>query len=97
MENNKSAAAHKINVETTAYEGDVAFPEAEHYPEFVAAQLAERFPNAEIDVSIGSKTRVTLYGFRAAGDSYLEHDIETQVKVEFWDAFCADGYKAYSS
>jgi hypothetical protein len=92
-----TTTARKINIETTAYEGDVAFPEAEHYPAFVAAQLAEQFPGVEIDVSVGLKTKAFAYGADGLPDDSVDVDgIESQVRVDLWDAFCSDGYKDYS-
>ena len=89
------ATTKRINVTTTSYEGDVAFPEASHYPEFVAAELAERY-GAEIDASGGGlKTTVFLYGF-GEDESSLSDEILELVKISLWDAFCDQGYKAYT-
>jgi len=86
----------KISVETTAYDGDVAFPEAEHYPEFVATELAKQFPGAEIEVSEGPRTGAWLYEWDAATESDDRDSIVQQVQVELWDAFCAGAYQDYS-
>jgi hypothetical protein len=86
----------RINVTTTAFEG-TDFPEAEHYPEFVAEQLAERY-GAEVDCSIGSsgsRSLVVLYGFDGE-ERDIQHEVESLLKVDLWDEFCDHGYKAYS-
>lgn len=85
----------RITVTTTAYDGDAPFPEAEHYPDYVAACLAEAYPGAEIDVSEGQRTGVSVDG-SADESADLQHEIATLVKVDLWDAFCTDGYKAYT-
>ena len=83
----------RINVTVTRYEGDVAFPEADHYDEYVAEQLAERY-GAPVEVSFGLRTNVSLYGFEGQRD--VEHEISTLVKVDLWDDFCSHGYKAFT-
>lgn len=89
--------AKRINVTTTAYEGDVAFPEADSYPEFVAERLADLY-GAEVDCSVGRQTRAFLYGFDQAdvNEDELTREIVSLVKVDLWDEFCAEGYKAYT-
>lgn len=87
--------ARRINVTTTAYEGD-EFPEAEHYPEFVADRLSADY-NAEVDCSVGSRTAAHLYGFEDQGNTDLEDEIRQRVQVDLWDEFCSTGYKAYSA
>jgi len=89
-------AIKRINVTTTAYQGDAPFPEAEHYPEFVAEKLAERY-GAEVDCTGGGlQTQVNVYGF-GEFEAVVEHEVSSLVKVELWDEFCANGYKAYSA
>ena len=87
-----------INVTVTRYEGDVAFPEADHYDEYVAEQLAERY-GAPVEVSFGLRTNVSLYGFVGEDqrESDVEHEISTLVKVDLWDDFCSHGYKAFTN
>jgi hypothetical protein len=81
----------RINATVTQYDGDAAFPEAAHYDEFCAERLAEQYPGYSVDVSFGLQTRAVVYD----GDADQE-DITSALKVDLWDAFCADGYKAYS-
>ena len=87
-----------INVVTPSNEGD-DFPEAEHYPEFVATQLAERYPGYEIDVSDGQRTSVSVFvyenGVFTEERLAMDGEIRTAVQVELWNEFCTDGYKAY--
>lgn len=85
----------RINVTTTAYQGDAPFPEAAHYSDYVAEQLTERY-GAEVDCSVGLSTQVFLYGFDEA-DRDLEYEIASLVKVDLWDDFCAEGYKSVQS
>ena len=87
--------ARRINVTVTAYEGD-AFPEAEHYPEFVADRIASLY-SAKVDCSEGQATRVFLYGFDDQGNTDLEDEIKSVVQVDLWEEFCAEGYKAFAS
>ena len=84
-----------IDVETTRYDGR-DFPEAARYDEYVAAELAERFPGAEITVSFGDQTRVNAYGADGMPAADVAEDLASEVKVDMWDAFCGEGYKAYS-
>lgn len=85
----------KINIETTAYDGDAPFPEAASYPEFVAQQLVERY-GEPVECSVGSRTQAFLYGF-GEDESALADEIADLVKVGLWDDFCTDGYKAFSA
>lgn len=85
----------RLSVTVTAYEGDVGFPEAESYPEFVSARLAEMF-GAEVETSVGLKTQVFAYGF-GAEESDVVRDAESAVKVDFWEEFCAEGYKQFTA
>lgn len=85
--------AVRINVTTTPYDGDQDFPEAAHFDEYVAEQLAERFPGAEISVEFGSRSRVTVYG----DDSIDEDDVANLVAYDLWDEFCNHGYKEFSA
>lgn len=85
----------RINVTTAAYSGDVKFPEASSYPEFVAERLAERY-GAEVDADDhGLETKVALHGF-GEDESATQDEILSLVKVDLWDEFCDHGYKAYS-
>lgn len=86
----------RINVTTTHYEGDAAFPEAEHYPQYVANELAKRYPGARIDVSFGGRTRASVYGFDNEPGRDLEYEIKTLVGVDLWNDFCAHGYREYT-
>jgi hypothetical protein len=86
----------QINVTVTEYEGDVAFPEAAHYPEYVSAALAGSYPGFAVNVSTGPRTTAHVYGADIEPPRDLEHEIESLVKVDLWDAFCADGYKRFA-
>lgn len=79
-----------IQVEITRYDGDVEFPEAERYNEYVAEQLAERYPGTEFDVSYGLRARCS------AQFGVFAQEVEALIKVELWDAFCADGYRQFA-
>lgn len=82
--------APRIAVTTTPYEGE-QFPEAPHYPEYVAGRLAEMFPGHQVDVSEGPRSAALVYGSDVDAD-----EVKTLVEVDLWDDFCADGYRAYS-
>jgi hypothetical protein len=84
----------KINVTTTPYEGE-DFPEAVHYPSYVADQLADRY-GVDVDVSVGPQTRVYAYGYEPQGNTDLEDEIKHLVQVSLWEDFCAEGHKAYT-
>jgi hypothetical protein len=83
----------RISVTVTPYEGN-DFPEATHYPDFVAEALAEHYPNHKIEVLEGSKNRAFIYG-RSAHDTEAD-DIAELAQYGLWDEFCTEGYKAYS-
>jgi hypothetical protein len=87
----------RIDVTTTAYEGDVAFPEADHYPEYVVEQLANRYA-AVVMCSLGRVVRVSADGFGDDdyGNNEVEGEVTRLVKVDLWDDFCAEGYKAFA-
>lgn len=93
-----TTTAKKINVEITSYEGS-EFPEAAHYDKYVARALIERFHGVEINVSYGNgtKNRAYAYGFSADEESDISETIPNLCCYDLWDAFCADGYKAYSA
>lgn len=84
----------RINVTVTTYQGDAPFPEAEHYDEFVAKQLADRYA-ATVECSYGLRVHVSLYGF-GEDESTVVDEIASAVKVDLWDDFCSDGYKAFT-
>lgn len=77
-----------LHVTVTAYDGDVEFPEAKYYPDFVAGRLADLY-GASVEVNTGLRTQVRAYGF-GADESAIEEEIASLVKVALWDDFCAD-------
>lgn len=87
-----TASTHRISATVTRYDGDEAFPEAESFTEFCAAQLAEMFPGYEVEVEFGGKTAAFVYGGSADQD-----EITSLLKVDLWESFCGEGYKAYST
>jgi hypothetical protein len=94
---NQEMTMKRINVTTTAYEGDVAFPEADSYPEFVAEELT-RCLGVQVDCSVGGfTTKVSVYGYGEEDTSDLENDVTEMVQQTLWEDFCRDGYKAYSA
>jgi hypothetical protein len=84
----------RLNVTVTAYEGDVEFPEAYHYPEFVSAQLAERF-GAKVETDVGTRNQVFAHGFE--DDAAVAEDAMDLIKGGLWDDFCSHGYKEFSA
>jgi hypothetical protein len=86
----------RINVTTTAYEGDVEFPEAQYYPEFVASELTRRL-GVPVECSVAGKTAAHLYGYEDREEYDLQHEIISLVKVDLWNDFCDQGYEAYSA
>jgi hypothetical protein len=89
----------KITVTHTPYEGD-DFPESVHYSDYVVTALAGRYQglglDVEIEVSEGPTTKVSIDGETDPEKRrQMAEDIETAVKVDLWDAFCADGYTLY--
>jgi hypothetical protein len=88
----------RIHVITDAYDGSSGpFPEATHFPEYLAAHLAERFPDAKIEVDEGDDTRVFLYDVPADVDeTELHHQVTVAAQVDAWDEFCDHGYLDYA-
>ena len=80
-----------IDVTVTPYDSDVPFPEAEHYPEFVAERLTEMFPGYEVTVDTGLAN-----GVRVPDGSQDVDYIRALVGTELWEEFCAEGYKQFS-
>jgi hypothetical protein len=92
--------AKTISITTTRYEGDAAFPEADHWDEYVAEQVAELHPGFEVSVSYGLDERVFVdcRGGRDNDDieaGGVEDDIKSALPG-MWDDFCAHGYKPYT-
>jgi hypothetical protein len=81
----------QIHVTVTPYEG-TDFPEAVHYPEYVADQLSERY-GARVEYSEGLRTAVHVYGFE--DESETEREVRELLEVTLWEDFCADGYKGF--
>lgn len=81
----------RINITTTEYEG-ADFPEAQHYPQYVANRIAENFQGFEINVSTGLSTSVHVYG----DESIDAVELADQVKVDLWETFCATDYKQFT-
>lgn len=83
----------EIYVTTTAYDGK-DFPEASHYNEYLAEQLAAIYPGATIEIKTGCVSRVQVRGSSHNGD--LEREIAVHADVDAWESFCAGGYEAYT-
>lgn len=85
-----------IKVVLIKYEVDVPFPEAEHYPAYVEEALIAAYPGYTIEVSTGLQTQVGVFEPNYVIAAGISCRILGLVKVELWDSFCAEGYKAYS-
>jgi hypothetical protein len=83
----------QIYVTVTPYEGD-NFPEADHYPEYVAERLADLYSTTVV-WTVGSRTLVSVYKNGRREFSDLDDEIEDLVKVGLWNDFCSHGYKEY--
>lgn len=85
----------QVRIYTSDYESN-DFPEASHYPEYVAgravALLVENGIAAEVDVEPGRPTRV--FGI---DDPDLAEDLVRFVNAEWWDDFCERGYLEYKA
>jgi hypothetical protein len=86
----------RINLTVTQYDGDQPFPEAEHYDEFCLEQIAALYPGFAVECGFGPRTEAHVYGADLDGRD-LEHEISSMLKVDLWDQFCTDGYKAYAA
>jgi hypothetical protein len=85
-----------INLTVTRYDGDVEFPEAEHYDEFCADEVAKLYPAFKVECEFGAKTAAHVYGTDLDGRD-LEREITSMLKVDLWDQFCTDGYKQFTA
>ena len=88
--------ATKINVTVTPYDGD-EFPEAASYPEYVATRLAAIYPGSDVSVEVGSRTKAHVYQDDMPDSSDMEAEVARLARVELWDDFCGDGYRAYTA
>lgn len=85
-------ATKHISIIVTQYDGD-AFPEADRYDKFVTRAVAFLHPGFAVEVSYGESNRAFVYGVPGREGDDLAEEIESYVKNECWEEFCAGGYK----
>ena len=96
-ENAPVAKTLRIRVVTTAYEGNVPFPESDYYPDFVATRLSEMWQQFDVSVEVGPRIEAWIYGVDDTDvEAEMTREIKSLVKIDLWDAFCAHGYAAFS-
>mgnify|MGYP006924837197 FL=1 len=89
------ANQYKIRIVTTQYEGN-DFPEADSYPQWLADQISQKYPGAEVEVDEGPTQWVSV---RHSQPDDSDLDIEGAiggVLPAMWDSFCSYGYQEFS-
>lgn len=80
-----------INVTLTPCE---EWPGADdRYEAFVRAQLVERYPDAEVDVSTSIGMGPKVFAYPEAGkphDEDVSRDLRELISYDWWDDFCAE-------